>query len=73
MRFCAVREDDGAVQAAECHLCGDAIYRGEEYYRINGESICCACLECFADKATEQKASGGAKVNASAALPVQKQ
>ena len=57
----------------ECHLCGDAIYRGEEYYRINGESICCACLECFADKAAEQKASGGAKVNASAALPVQKQ
>jgi len=48
MRFCAVREDDGAVQAAECRLCGDAIYRGEEYYRINGETFCTACLEDYA-------------------------
>lgn len=48
MRFCTVREEDGTAQAAECRLCGDAIYRGEEYYHINGESICCACLEDYA-------------------------
>ena len=48
MRFCAIREEDGAVQAAQCQLCGAEIYRGEEYYRINGESVCCACLEDYA-------------------------
>ena len=48
MRFCAIREEDGAVQAAECHLCGAEIYRGEEYYRINGETVCCTCLEDYA-------------------------
>ena len=50
MRFCAIREEDGAVQEAECHLCGAEIYAQEEYYRINGEDICCACLEDYAKR-----------------------
>lgn len=48
MRFCNIREEDGTVPAAECRLCGDTIYQGEEYYHINGEDICCGCLERFA-------------------------
>lgn len=48
MRFCAIRQEDGAVEAALCHLCGDTIYRGEAYYHINGQHICCACLEDYA-------------------------
>lgn len=48
MRFCAVREADGTAQAAECSLCAGAIYRGEEYYHINGAAVCCGCLEDYA-------------------------
>ena len=38
---------DGKV-TAECDLCGKEIYEGEEYYRINGESVCSDCLETYA-------------------------
>ncbi len=48
MRFCTVREEDATRQCAQCALCADAIYEGEEFYRINGEAICCSCLEDYA-------------------------
>lgn len=34
--------------AAECDMCGFEIYRGEEFYRIDGEYICEDCLREFA-------------------------
>lgn len=51
MRFCTIREEDGAMQAAQCRLCGDTIYAGEEYYHINAETFCTACLEDYARQA----------------------
>ena len=48
MRFCTVREADGAAERCICALCGDTVYRGEDYYRINGQSFCTGCLEDFA-------------------------
>ena len=39
MRFCAVREADGTAERCSCDLCGDTVYRGEDYYRINGQSF----------------------------------
>lgn len=48
MRFCTVEEEDGSAIAALCHLCGGEIYRGEECWHINGETVCPACLEDYA-------------------------
>lgn len=33
---------------AACDICGFEIYRGEEWYRINGESVCEDCVREFA-------------------------
>ena len=27
-----------------CSFCGEPIYYGEDYYDINDEKICCACI-----------------------------
>lgn len=34
--------------AACCDMCGGEIYKGEEYYQINGESVCDDCVERYA-------------------------
>lgn len=44
----SIREEDGGEVTGVCSVCGGDIYRGEEYYRINGRSICPECLEDFA-------------------------
>ena len=48
MRFCTVKEADGTAERSLCQLCGNTIYRGESYYRLNGQSFCTDCLEAFA-------------------------
>lgn len=49
MRFCTVKEADGSAAAQECSLCGDTIYRGEDYYQVNGQVVCTGCLTEFAE------------------------
>lgn len=34
--------------SAECSLCGGEIYRGEDYYAVNGWAICRDCLADYA-------------------------
>ena len=34
--------------SAECSLCGGEIYRGEDYYAVNGRAICRDCLADYA-------------------------
>lgn len=48
MRFARLREEDGSCQVSICDLCGGELYRGERYYRINGEVICRDCLAAYA-------------------------
>ena len=48
MRFPAVKEEDGSAVWSQCGLCGGEIYRGEEYYQVNGQVFCTGCLEDFA-------------------------
>ena len=48
MRLPVIREDDGSVAMLECELCGSTLYRGETYYRVNGEVFCPGCLEDYA-------------------------
>ena len=48
MCFPQYREEDGAVMAAECELCGGEIVYGQEYYCINGQIFCEDCLTDYA-------------------------
>lgn len=34
--------------SGECSLCGGEIYRGEDYYAVNGRAICRDCLADYA-------------------------
>ena len=34
--------------SARCALCDGEIYRGEEYYHINGQAVCRDCLAEYA-------------------------
>ena len=42
-----------------CDQCGGEIYFGEEYHRINGESVCDDCFETFARQLLRPFLQGG--------------
>lgn len=42
-----------------CDQCGGEIYLGEEYHRINGESVCDDCFETFARQLLRPFLQGG--------------
>ena len=44
-----------------CDICGFEIYRGETYYRINGEVVCVDCLGEFAARILAPFRMGGEK------------
>ena len=44
-----------------CDMCGFELYRGETYYRINGEVICEDCLGEFAARLLAPFRMGGEK------------
>lgn len=48
MRLPIVREEDGSAVCAECSLCGDELYLGEQCYHINGQTVCEDCLGEYA-------------------------
>ena len=39
----------GEPEAALCALCAGELYRGEEFYRIDGQVVCPDCLPRFAE------------------------
>lgn len=42
--------ETGEIPAAYCTQCGGEIYRGEDYYRIDGQEVCTDCLAGFAEE-----------------------
>lgn len=44
MKLPKVREADGTRTAAWCDRCGEEIYEGTDFYRVNGETVCEDCL-----------------------------
>ena len=41
--------ESGDETAAYCIRCGGEIYRGEDYFRIDGRAVCTDCLGSFAE------------------------
>ena len=39
----------GDRAAAHCVCCSGEIYRGEDYFRIDGRAVCSDCLTAFAE------------------------